>query len=496
MVEDLLVIENGKMRRDGREIFRQLQLTIYQAEILGILFGNILEQKNFILLLLGEVSLDSGKIRFERDRIGLKTSGLFQKHVSVVDRNCKLIDSLSISANVLLFAPFMKRYTVNDKRYDLHLRKLAKQFQVDIPLDAPVTSLTTRERIVVELLKAYVEQKKLVVLEGVLDSLNYDDAQAVLSVIFRLKHVGMTFLILESVENLLLDWIDRLVVIRNGKTQWIFASGDANRQQIYTALLGEKRSKGQSKRIQTSFSLAEGRYPALRFKRVSTEILRNINFTVEKGEILRICFLDEPSFNHFVEILKGYRRPLTGQISIIHKPYSIQHSHQSVDKGLCFIEEAPYETMAIHGMTILDHICLPLSKKIPRLWMKRRFVQHIRKQINDLLGGDYADTYPQKQSSVNMLRIAYLKWLIYNPAVVICVKPFAELNFHLRRATEEMIEMLSDRGIAVVILTLNLAESTKSDAGTIYIRNGEILDAGEIDEYLYGDNGSADRKTD
>ena len=487
MKEALLIIENGMLRKDEQEIFRHFNLTIHQSEMLGMLFGHILEQKTFLRLLKGQDRFDSGRIFFNHEKVGLKTAGIFQRHVTVIDRNSKLIDSLSIAANVFLFAPGTGKYSVNEKRFFVQMRKLAKTFEVVLPLEQPVTSLTTAERIKIELLKAHAEGKKLVVLEGVIGNLLTDDAQDVYLLISKLKQTGMTFLILESVEDLALDQLDRLAVVRNGKVQWIFAAGEISRQQIYAALLGETRIRTPPERVNMKFPAAEERRSALEFRGVCTEVLHDIHFSVNRGDIFRVCFWDEPSFNHFVDILKGNRKPSSGEILVADRPYAIQHSHRSVDRGLCFVEESPYETMMIHGMTVLDHICLPLSKKVSGIWSRRRFIHHLRKQINDLLGGDFAGVFPHKLSSVQQLRIAYLKWLIYAPSVVICVKPFAELNFHLRRATEEMMNMLSGRGIAVVILTMNLAESSHHEITTLHVRNGEVLDCGDVESYLYGE---------
>lgn len=159
MKEALLIIENGMLRKDEQEIFRHFNLTIHQSEMLGMLFGHILEQKTFLRLLKGQDRFDSGRIFFNHEKVGLKTAGIFQRHVTVIDRNSKLIDSLSIAANVFLFAPGTGKYSVNEKRFFVQMRKLAKTFEVVLPLEQPVTSLTTAERIKIELLKAHAEGK-------------------------------------------------------------------------------------------------------------------------------------------------------------------------------------------------------------------------------------------------------------------------------------------------------------------------------------------------
>ena len=68
MQRELLNIEGGKIKKGNNVIFDDLSLELFQGEITGIVFDDILEQKLFIDMLLGDVLLYSGKIFVNEER--------------------------------------------------------------------------------------------------------------------------------------------------------------------------------------------------------------------------------------------------------------------------------------------------------------------------------------------------------------------------------------------------------------------------------------------
>jgi ribose transport system ATP-binding protein len=192
-----------------------------------------------------------------------------------------------------------------------------------------------------------------------------------------------------------------------------------------------------------------------------------------------------------VELIKGLRKPLSGRIAVNNQPYLINHTYQSVNKGMGWIEESPYETMFIHNMTVLDNLCLTLTKKVPQIWMKKRYLNSIRKFVSGFMDDDIAKVKPDGLPPAKLLQIAYIKWLLYAPSVVICIKPFTEVDIHLRRVTQQMIGLLQSRGIAVVIFTSNISETAPVEGETIYIRNGRVTDKDTIYQFIYGEEESS-----
>ena len=488
MREEMLVIENGKISKAENDIFRELYLQIYKGEIFGIIFDNILERRCLLDFFKGNKTLDSGRIYLSNEKIVIKESPkYFESYIAVIERTSKLISSLSILENVLLFAPSMQKYITDNKKYAYAMEEIKKQLYIDIPMDKSVSSLTSKERVIIELIKAYIEGKKLVALTDITDFLKSTELMDIFSLLTRLRELGMTFAIIESFEDIVFEWTDRLAIIRNGKTLGIYRSKDINRQQIYSALIGDQYKYMVNKIVPIKEDEPEELHPILKFVNINTEILKNLNFSINKGEVIKIYYMDDSSYSHIVELLKGMRKPVSGHIIVSDKEYRVNDAHQAVNKGICFVEESPYKNMLFYDMSILDNLTLTLADKVPFIWMKRRYTKSVQEFVSRFIDDDITKIRLSGLSPVKLQQIAYLKWLIYAPSVVVCIKPFTEVDIHLREVTVNMIEMLRRRGIAVIIFTSNISETYRIEGETIYIRNGQVIDADEVYQVIYGE---------
>lgn len=489
----MLVIENGSISSGGNDIYSELYLHVYKSEIFGIIFDNILDRQCLLDFFKGNNILASGRIYVNNQKILLsECPKYFTQFIAVVEKTGKLIGSLSVAENVLLFADTMPKYIIEKKKYDLFMDTIKKQLRIDIGMDKPVSGLTEKERVIVELLKAYAEGKKLVALADITGFLKSTEIDEIFSLMLRLRESGMAFIIMETLGDIVFKWVDRLAIIRNGKTLGILSSGDIKRQQVYSALIGDqkkqpgKRMAALGENETSGEDGAEEQHTVLKFVDINTDILKDLNFSVNKGEVVKIYYMDDSSCNHLIELLKGQRKQSSGQILVSGSEYRVRDTHQAAGKGICFVEESPYKSMFIFEMSILDNLCLTLAKKVPMIWVRKRFGKSIRELVSNFIDEDIEKTKLSGLSPVKLQQIAYLKWYIFAPDAVVCIRPFTEVDIHLREITVEMIELLRKRGISVIILTPNFSETYLIDGETVYIRNGRTISEDDVYQIIYG----------
>ena len=82
-------------------------------------------------------------------------------------------------------------------------------------------------------------------------------------------------------------------------------------------------------------------------------------------------------------------------------------------------------------------------------------------------------------------KIAYSKLYLYAPKLVVCERPFSEVDLHLREATISMLSQLQTRGISIIILTITPSDQNLVDGETIYLKNGQMVSEEDMYQYLY-----------
>lgn len=71
-------------------------------------------------------------------------------------------------------------------------------------------------------------------------------------------------------------------------------------------------------------------------------------------------------------------------------------------------------------------------------------------------------------------KLAYEKWLVYQPKIVIIENPFTDMDINMREITRKMIGALQKRGIGVILLTANFAIMNKIKGESMFIKHGVL----------------------
>lgn len=484
MKEEYITIENGRIEVNGTPVFTDLNLRIYKKQMIGFIFDSIVERRFLQEFMKGNLTLIEGKIYIEDNRSDSLEAGKYLKNsVTFIEKESKLIENLSIEENVFLFTG--KEMMIQRRKYLSDLKRLIQIFGLNLESQKKVRDVTVKERVMIELLKAYAEQKKIIVLSYMTGFLKKNELSDIFQFIKQMQKQGMTFIIVEQFENILFDWTDEVVVVRQGRTAAVFDSVTVNREQLYSSLLSQKTKLIAGVNCFDMKEEEEEREPVLKFENVCTDVLKDINLEIEMGEVLKIYYMDDESILNFIALLKGEKKPASGKIVLNGMEYSANHIIEAVKRGICFIEESPYDNMLFYNMSVRDNLAMALSRKVPFFWFKNRFVKSVGQLTESFNIEDIARIRLRRLEPSTLQKIAYFKWYLYAPKVVVCIKPFTETDIHLQEITVEMISKLKSRGISIIILTPNYSELYRVDGDIIYLKNGKMIDENEVYQTLY-----------
>ena len=473
MRQELLSVDNGKLRRNGSTVFDGLYLHLFSQEIAGIICDDIQTKRHLNEFLMGEITLDSGRVFVEENKILTEDSArVFPKITALINKRSELVDSLSVAENVFLFSD--PAVFVNSKKYAMRFQTLAEELGIRIAAGQKPSKLTSGDRILIELMRAYVEQKRLVILDDISGYLQKSEVETVFAALSRLKQLGMTFLVGIGFEDEYLQKIGKITVMKNSRTISVIEPEKTDFQAYVRRLyFNEKTIRLSTKKFRNLRQ--PNPQPALEFRHVSSYALQDINFSVGQGELLKIHCFDDQSCSRLVALLKGEDRPASGGIFCEGAPYRAENVFSAIHQGVCFLEECSYDTMLFDNMSVVENLGIPCGEKVRHFWMFRRYSESIVKQLGKKLGAITVDTPVRSQKSNVLLQIAYYRWLLYYPKVIVCVNPFTDVDIYMREKAIDMIHQYLERGIAVILVTSNYYTAGKFEGNTLHISNGRQL---------------------
>lgn len=439
MKRELLNIEGGKIKKGNNVIFDDLSLELFQGEITGIVFDDILEQKLFIDMLLGDVLLYSGKIFVNEERKAYEEAArLLKQQVAVIGSKSKLLPSITIEDNIFLFSD--RKLFLDQKEYRERFQKLRTELNISDDMPHKVRNLSAKEKVIIELLKAYEERKKIVILDEITSLLSEKDLGEVFSLIDKMKS-QMSFLVTVGFEDFIMEWMESIAVVQNGRTTFVSGISQLNCKlsKVLKALIYENKAETFGAYGQ---KVINGQNNVLEVRDVSTCYLKNLNFTLCSGELLKIYYSDEKSKSSFWEMFSGEESIEEGQIYISEKLYKVSNMSQAVREGVGFITEAPYLFKIIEKLKKKNTSIIYISHKMEEIlrisddvtvmrdgkWIDTKPASEltIDKIIKMMVGRELKDRYPEKKAKIGDVLMEVKDLGTLNPG-------FEGVNFQLHK---------------------------------------------------------------
>ncbi len=469
MKTERLRIENGQFEQSGLGERSGLYLHLMAGEILGVFFDHIHDKENLIQLLQGDAPLSYGRMYLHEHFVMDKHTIPAQVHV--INKKGALINSLSICENVYYAQLPPSFFSIGI--YEEMLQDLMDQYNVQINLRRPVKGLSHRETIELELLKAVAMKKRIVVLADITSFLSPTELNQVQPLIRKMQGHGYSFLVSESFWNMIFRMCDHVAVVRGGGTVGIFAPeelDDASIRQLLWRRSGTPSAAGAAGENGAQSVSAQ---PGIVFHGISAGVLRNVSFSVPKGGLQSIQCLDGQSYQDMIALLSGALPLKSGSIQIGPKLVSKQMPQEVKHSGLGIMEDHPHSRMVLWHMTAFDNIAFSLSSKVPFLWLRRKLQHSLRQEMASLCGEDLWDSTLRTLSLMQLQKLAYCKWILYRPHAMVCLDPFTGMDSQIDQVTEQMIQEMLRRDIAVLIVSTYLPTSGLTGK-TGYLWDGEF----------------------
>jgi len=203
------------------------------------------------------------------------------------------------------------------------------------------------------------------------------------------------------------------------------------------------------------------------------QVLREINFAVEKKEFLAIQGPSGAGKSTLLHILGGLDNPTTGKVyfegtDIYGLDENARASFRSRKVGFVF-----QFFHLLPELNALENVLLP---SILKSWWERRNNLNFAGSLLERLGLEARKTHrPSELSGGEQQRVAIARALINRPQLLLCDEPTGNLDSENGENILRLLkEVNQEEGITVVIVTHD-KDIAKSASRIIHLRDGIIL---------------------
>ena len=206
----------------------------------------------------------------------------------------------------------------------------------------------------------------------------------------------------------------------------------------------------------------------------SLEVLKGINETIHKGEVVSIIGPSGSGKSTFLRCLNLLEKPTSGQVifegvDIADKKINIDHHRQKIGMVFQHFNVFPH-------LTVLENITITptLEKKVPQKEAEEKAMK-LLKQVGL---EDKAHEYPRKLSGGQKQRLVIVRAMAMEPDVMLFDEPTSALDPEMVKDVLEVIQQLAEGGMTCVIVTHEMGFARSVSDRVLFMDEGVIAEQG------------------
>lgn len=287
-----------------------ISITLNRGEVLALLGENGAGKTTLMSILFGGYVADGGDIEvFGQPLPQGSTRAALEAGIGMVQQHFALADNLTVLDNIVVGSEPLFAWRQRRRRATEKISRLAEQCGFNVPLTAPVRTLSVGERQKVEILKVLYRDAKILVLDEPTAVLTPQEAGALFATIGRLVDDGLSVILISHKLDEILEVSHRICVLRHGKLTYETATADARADDIARAMVGREIERKVKSRLAVGAPLLQLADVGLRKGSPST-----VGFTLHERQILGITGVAGNGQRELSDILSGLVSPCGGGI--------------------------------------------------------------------------------------------------------------------------------------------------------------------------------------
>lgn len=210
----------------------------------------------------------------------------------------------------------------------------------------------------------------------------------------------------------------------------------------------------------------------------SLEVLKNINLTVEEGEVVVLIGPSGSGKSTLLRCLNRLEESTSGEITV--------DGNRISDKTINISKVRENIGMVFQQFNLFPHLTVKkniMMAPIDRKKMSRAEAESRALELLERVGlSDKADSYPHQLSGGQQQRIAIARALAMNPDIMLFDEPTSALDPEMVGEVLAIMKKLAEDGMTMVVVTHEMGFARDVADRVIFMSDGNIIEEGTPEE--------------
>ena len=321
------------------------------------------------------------------------------------------------------------------------------------------------------------------------------------------KKLGFTILFITHDLNLLLEFADRLAIMKNGeiveldKVENINAGGKHPYTKKLIGSIPSASGKRQKGLLSKPKSLNLSKNPILEvrnlkkvfqspgfFNKNKLIAVNDVSFKIYKGEIVGLVGESGSGKSTVAKLVTRLIRPSEGSIYLNGENKKVTESRNvplQYRKDVQMVFQDPFGSLnSIH--TVYHHLSRPLYRHRLKDEVKMLpYIIDLLEKVGLSPGEKFAEKFPHEMSGGERQRVAIARALSLEPKIVVADEPTSMLDVSIRMEVLEIFaKMRIENNLTVLFITHDLASARYLADRIIVLKNGKIIEENNSEKLI------------
>ncbi len=465
---------------------RAIDLAIAPGSVHGLIGENGAGKSTLMNIVYGFHRADAGEIFVRGRRVEIHAPhDAIAAGIGMVHQHFMLVETFSVLENVVLGVEGGARLARGLAHARGELEKLARDYGLEVPLDAIVSELPVGLQQRVEILKALYRRAEILILDEPTAVLTPQEADALFAMLRRLRDEGKSVILVTHKLREIMAITDRVTVMRQGAVVGEVATRDTSPRALAEQMVG------RAVLLRVEKSPAQPREPLLEVHdlevrdRLGVARVKRVSFDLRAGEIVGIAGVSGNGQSELLETLAGIRDPARGSIRLAGRDLVAERLDPRARRrlGLAHVPEDRLRMGVVASYSAEDNAILGYHDRAiynRGLLLDRRAI-HAECETK-MAAHDVRPPAPTLRitafSGGNQQKLVLAREIDCAPRVLLVGQPTRGVDIGAIELIHKRLIALRDAGAAVLVVSVELDEILGLADRILVMNAGEIV--GEV----------------
>lgn len=304
----------------------------------------------------GEIEVNGTAVHMHSALDGIKCG------IGMVHQHFMLIPRLTVVENIVLGEEPRKHKIFFDYKEGVKkVNEVSRAYGLSVDSEAIVGNVSLGMQQRIEILKTLYRGAEIIILDEPTAVLTPQEIEELGEILQRLKKMGKTVIIITHKIEEIMNFSDRITVLRMGKNAGSVVTNEITVSDITKMMVGKDISLGgQKQEVSFEGNMLEVRN--LTYQKDGREILKDISFTLKKGEILGVSGIDGSGQTELAEVICGVCKAEKGTVCYDGENINDRTIADRKKAGIAFIPQDRHKDGLVLDFSITDNLLLGFQR--------------------------------------------------------------------------------------------------------------------------------------